>query len=379
MIGGINMITKNNLDKIEKWQNKGCILTTNILKEFGFHIGEIAYLIETGRLIQNQDGSYEYLGTIRQNVLIDNSLNQKYSGVQSPGVLLSILHKEIERIEIDTKDPDWKFLEEKSRLLERKKGVVILKPMSEERRNKIHSFVRAIPCLEVLTTIDNGAEKQKMVLKFHIDTQVDVKDLINSGDKAYSENKFRKCIRYYLEAFSHLRKPSPYLCGRLGISYMKIGQTRNAVGFLTIADSLYKKRGKKREFSGLIEELNRKNMKKEDRKYFVPFEESEFENKTDDCFGLNAIEEMTAFVSSGKSVEEVANMFSLGKEQIMIFLLLLAKNSYTEGSYSSGDAYLKQVERQKNKTEQVKKLLDEIRKNKRFYKNRREEKQKILF
>ena len=368
MTGGINMITKDNLDKIEKCAKAQCPLTIETLKGFGFHIGEIAYLIETGRLVCGQNGTYDYLETRNQNILSDISVLRTSFDVEKPEVLLSLLLGEKKRVEIDTGDPEWKFLEEKSKLLEDKRGIIILKPTFEERRHKIYQFVKAIPCL-VAFPIDKGLEKKRVVLKFHIDEQIDITKLMKAGGQAYQRKDFWQSIEYYLEVFSHLRNPSPYLYGKLGLSYMRVGQIKKAIDFLTVADSLSTARKKESRFSDLIEELKMRKGSWNDRKSVVSFEESEFKNRINEYDGLEAIEEMATLVSSGSTIEEVASRFSLNEEQMTLLMLLFARNCYANADYQLGDRYLKQAEKRKNKTGRIKQLLDEIRKKKKFYRN----------
>lgn len=363
--GRINMITKENLNETKKYVKDGYLLTIRTLKEFGFHIGEIAYLIETGILIDRKDGSYGYVGVKNEDTCTDN---KDSSYTRDPDILLSILLREKNRIEIDTSDPDWNFLDGKSRILESKKGIIILKAMSEERRHKIYRFVKAIPCV-IAFPIDKDSENKRVVLQFHIDNQVDINKLINLGNKAYHKRHFRESIKYYLEAFTHLRRPSSYLYGQLGLSYMKIGQTRNARNFLIVADSLNKAAGKNCKFADLIEDLKKKKGQTDDRKFYVPFEESEFQKSINEYYGLEPIEEMVAFVSSGKTIEEVQEKFSLTEEQVALLMLIFARNCYANGDFTLGDQYLRKVEKRKNKTEQIKQLLEEIRRKKKFYRN----------
>lgn len=359
------MITKENLDKVERHAKAGYLLTVKTLKDFGFHIGEIAYLIETGKLIDRKDGSYRYFTQEKEDFCDFEKIPSKDQAVEP---LLSILLEEKRRIDIDTGDSDWDLLEEKTKILEARKGIIVLNAMSEERQRKICQYAKAIPCI-IASSIDQGPGKKSVILKFHINEQIDANRIMKAGDKAYHKKAFRQCIKYYLEAFSHFRKPSPYLYGRLGLSYMNIGQTRKAAEFLTVADSLYKIAGKHCRFSDLIEDLNRKNKKNGDRKFPVPFEESDFQNNMNEYYGLKAIEEMAAFVSSGKTIEEVQEKFALTEEQTTLLMLVFARICYTNGDFTLGDRYLRKVEKRKNKTKQIKQLLEEIRRKKKFYKN----------
>lgn len=60
-------------------------------------------------------------------------------------------------------------------------------------------------------------------------------------------------------------------------------------------------------------------------------------------------------------------------EETDIVKLLYAREYYTQGDDDKGDLFLTSVERSKNKTNKTRKIIEEIRKNKRFYKNRQED------
>ena len=85
------------------------------------------------------------------------------------------------------------------------------------------------------------------------------------------------------------------------------------------------------------------------------------------------IEELADYLKEENiSFEEAKEKYNLTEEQILIIKLLYARNYYIEEMYLLGDVLLKEVELSKNKTPRVIKLLNEIKNNKKFYKNRRE-------
>lgn len=62
--------------------------------------------------------------------------------------------------------------------------------------------------------------------------------------------------------------------------------------------------------------------------------------------------------------------YKLSINDLNIIKLSLAKEYYKRALYTNGDKYVKEVERQKDKSKEVKKFIDEVKKNKLFYKNR---------
>lgn len=97
---------------------------------------------------------------------------------------------------------------------------------------------------------------------------------------------------------------------------------------------------------------------------------SEFIDDMHDYYEVPNAEEIFNLVDSGISIEEACNIYNLTDEDINIIYLILAKKCYAEERYISGDSYFKVVEKSPNKTDFVKWLLNEVRKNKKFYKNR---------
>ena len=62
---------------------------------------------------------------------------------------------------------------------------------------------------------------------------------------------------------------------------------------------------------------------------------------------------------------------NLSLYQRNIVAIILAKEYYQNEDYNIGDMYLKLVEGTKGKSSETRSLLNEVRKNKRFYKYRR--------
>lgn len=76
--------------------------------------------------------------------------------------------------------------------------------------------------------------------------------------------------------------------------------------------------------------------------------------------------------SEGMTLEVATKRLGLMPEQVLLIKLIYARDYYIEEMYLIGDKLLKEVEKNKNKTSKVVALLKEIRKNRNFYKNRKE-------
>ena len=104
----------------------------------------------------------------------------------------------------------------------------------------------------------------------------------------------------------------------------------------------------------------------------------DFGNDTENYYGIENINELAELISSGINIDDVCTTLGLNDEQKAIATLVLARESYAQENYTMGDQYLKKVEKSKNKTKFVTSLFEEVRKNKRFYRNRVDEKNKPL-
>ena len=78
------------------------------------------------------------------------------------------------------------------------------------------------------------------------------------------------------------------------------------------------------------------------------------------------------------TLDEVVKEFNLNNEQKDILLLIFARDNYYKENYSNGDVYIKMVEKDRDKSSEVKKFLNEVKTNKKYYKNRLNAKEKIL-
>ncbi len=85
---------------------------------------------------------------------------------------------------------------------------------------------------------------------------------------------------------------------------------------------------------------------------------------------INNLDSIVKLISEGKSISEACQEFNIDKEGIDFINLIFAKECYYNGDYSLGDMFLKNVEKSKDKSKFIADYLDEIRKKRKFYKNR---------
>ena len=89
-----------------------------------------------------------------------------------------------------------------------------------------------------------------------------------------------------------------------------------------------------------------------------------------DDYGSTRLKEVIVLMNfQGMSAKEACEALCIDIEETNKIFLVLAKECYALGEYEQGDRYLLEVERT-SKIPSIKKLVSEIRTNKRFYKNR---------
>ncbi|MGM9834376.1 MAG: R3H domain-containing nucleic acid-binding protein [Bacilli bacterium] len=273
---------------------------------------------------------------------------------------------------IETIDSEKEFIENKYELLLNGQGIVLLKPMNNERRKIIHNIVKEYPDM-VSFSIGEGDNRQ-IVLRYKpfIDEHVDLKNLINMGSLAYKKGDYDSCIECNLQLLQ-VGEPKAFIYANLGLAYMKKMEKDRAIDYLTIATQLSKQENGDFDFTELIASLNGL-IDKEDKKPHFKMKTEDFDNDIQNHYGIENLAEITSYIlESGLDVKTACQELGMTDEQINIIRLIYAREFYSQGNYEKGDQFLKSVEKSKNKTKFTLKLFEEIRKNKRFYINRANE------
>ena len=278
---------------------------------------------------------------------------------------------------VETGDSEKEFIESKHELLLNGQGMVLLRPMNNERRKRIHDMVKEYPDM-VSFSIGEGDNIQ-IVLRYKpfIDEYVDVKNLINMGNLAYKEGNYDSCIEDYLQLLQ-FGEPKAFVYAKLGLAYMKKWEKDIAIDYFTIATQLSKQEDGQFDFTELIASLNGL-IDKEDKKPRFRMRTEDFGNDIQNHYGIENLDEITSYIlECGLDVETACQELGMTDEQIDTIRLIFAREFYSQGNYEKGDQFLKTVEKSKNKTKFTSKLFDEVRRNKRFYINRPSEKPQQL-
>lgn len=256
------------------------------------------------------------------------------------------------------------------------KGIILLRPMDDNRRKGIHNIVKDIP--DVVSFSIGSDSNRQVVLRFKpfLDEYLDCSATAKEGNSAYSKGQYDACIESYRKLLE-FGEPKAWVYAKLGLAYMKKFDKSTAIDYLTIATALAKEEQTDFDFTELIASL-KGLIDPEDKKPRVRMTTDDFGNDTENYYGIENIHELAELIVSGMDIDDACITLGLNDEQKAIVTLILARESYAQENYAMGDQYLKKVERTKNKTKFVTSLFDEIRRNKRFYRNRVDENHKPL-
>lgn len=267
------------------------------------------------------------------------------------------------------RDSTIEFIERNHKLLVENHGIIILKPMNEERRRVIYNIVNKYPDM---TSFSIGAEPNKqLVLRYRkISNEcVDIKKLIEDSKLYYRNGNYKKCIETNLQILQ-TNSPSAIAYSRIGMSYLKLGNIEDAITYLTVATYVSVAQGGNLDYTDFVNVLKNK-ISKADKKPYFKMSMNDFKDDLQENYGIKNLDQITAYIfENDLDIETVCSEFGVPIEQIDVIKLIFAKKYYSQGNYEMGDTFVKSVERSKDKTPFVLKLFNEVRTNKRFYINR---------
>ena len=270
---------------------------------------------------------------------------------------------------LQKRDSTIEFIEREHKLLVENQGIIILKPMNSERRKLIHNIVSQYPDM---VSFSIGAEPNKqMVLRYRkaSNEYIDIKKLVEDSKLYYRSGNYKKCIETNLQILQ-TNNPSAITYSRMGMSYLKLGNIEEAITYLTVATHISTVQGGKLDYSDLVVKLKYTVDSEDDKPYFKMNEDS-FKNDLQENYGIKNLDEITAYIfENNLDVETACRELGVPSEQVNIIRLIFAKKYYSQGNYSMGDIFVRTVEKSKNKTPFTLRLLDEVRRNKKFYINR---------
>lgn len=340
-------IAKVYLDIIKHSKNLGqeCIFTDNLIKV----------------LEQAENAVNKKINVIKEEMIVEKTT------IEKPQEVNKSVSKESKKT-YEVRNSEKEFIESKYQKLLLDKGILLLKPMNAERRRNIYSIVKTYGDM-VAYSIGEG-ETKPVVLRYRpqLEERYDPKKLIIDGNNAYNEQNYDECIDCYLKILS-FGKPRTSAFAKLGLAYMKKFKLDKAIEYLTVATYMAKENNENYDFTELIDRL--KGNTDEDAKPRFIMKESDFKNDLDNHYGITNFDEINTLITDGYlDVDSACENLNIEEEQKTRLKLLYAKLYYSYGEYEIGDSFINDVEKTNDKSNFVKKELETIKKNKRFYINR---------
>ncbi len=263
------------------------------------------------------------------------------------------------------------YVEGKRKRLERD-GIVLLKPMNLESRERLQKVLKRIPDIDVFS-IDPEKDRQRMVLRYSpwVEAHDQLSGLRHESWIAYQKGDYQKSLAI-IQPLLYTGRISSHVFARLGLAHMKLFHINLAIDYLTIATELSKREDGARDFTRLIASLKGDSSDEfGEQKPVVKIEESEFQNPERD-YNIPNLDQIKTLLFCGTSLDEVVRDFSLSEDEVSLVLLSLAEDYYIREQYQEGDKLLKTVNQRKGKSKLTMSILHEIQQGKRFYKNRAE-------
>lgn len=268
-------------------------------------------------------------------------------------------------------DPsERKLFEERREALLENKGLMLLKPMSRERRHAIYKMTREYSNISAFS-LGGDADIKPVVLKYYAGQKIPREEYHKrymEVNALYKEKKFKECLEVCLDLLSRGKSASS-LYAKVGFIYMYLKNIPKAIDYFTIANML---EDKVRDYSDLI--LNLKGQfPEEDRKPSVFMREQDFY----DFDKFFTFEDFMLIISEveklGLDIECGCKELGKTPEETERIILLCAKVYYLQGNQERGDLFLNYFFRKEDKHMINMGLANDIQKNKKVYLARRED------
>jgi len=210
-------------------------------------------------------------------------------------------------------------------------------------------------------------ENGKVVLQYQSDKKIkSVKEMRKARNTAYENKEYQKCIQISNKLLIK-GDIDEYNYARMGMSYLKLGHQDKAIPYLIIATEMTMIKKKKHiDYSDLIAKLQGRTSPNGYKPSFI-MKDSSFKTEN---FGIRDIDVIVDLLIDGISLDEICDKLQLSSEQLLLVKLNIARSYYAAGDDLMGDKIVLEVEKTKNKTARVRKCINIIRQNSKFYRNR---------
>jgi len=253
--------------------------------------------------------------------------------------------------------------------------IIVLKPRDYSKFD-IKLFNQSYKDARAFETTYN---EEKIIFLKKIKYVSNITDIIAKAKKAYQNRNLDESIALYEELIQTRKTPIAFYA-RLGLLYLNKNNITKALLFFKIATARSSNTAhNKYNFTELINKITKnKDIKDEDEKKFIKINIEEFTRDLNDYYGYRVREVCLLMDCQGMTIEEACFALKINEEDKNMITLLIAIDAYARGDITLGDNYVRIIEKAKNKSVKVKKLIKELRKDKLFYQNRVDENYKPL-
>ena len=253
------------------------------------------------------------------------------------------------------------------------RGIVLLDPVSNYRRDRFLSIIKEYPDLKA-TQILEGKNARIFLRKIKLRTGKAQHDYMKVADKAYADGDYELAITMNKELVEKFMSVSAHTYEMLGLSYLNLGDIKEATDYLIVSSytSSLEDEMHPKDYSEVINKLLNNSYKvsyikdnsRNEKDYFHGKEYVKKE-RNEDMDLLKSVKEYA--IENRVTFEEACNHFNLPNETRDMLKLLFAKEYYTAANMKQGDIYLNAVENTRGKTHRTEEMISEIREKKKFY------------
>lgn len=251
-----------------------------------------------------------------------------------------------------------------------KRGVVLLDKMNKEKREVIHQIIKEYK--DVASYDIGDVEPKQVALRYrpYVKGMVHFKKLKDEGTAAYKNGDYDECINKYLPLL-YFREPRAFVYAHIGLAYLKKGKKKIAMDYLTIATSISKLEGSRLDYTDLVRSIktsmDERNIAMREEDFLQGVVESNYQKldfrKIIDYLNKNNLD-----------IESTISKLELNEEEGSIVILLCAYQYFLQNDTNKGNEFLKVYEKSGFKTDNTKRMYQEIIKNRKIYPAKNEDK-----